>query len=319
MARPLRVQYPGAVYHVLNRGAGRQRVFREVRDYQRFLDGLAEAHTRWGIEVFAYCLLGTHYHLCLCTPQGNLARVMRHIDGLYTQRFNRAHARDGPLFRGRYQAILVEAEAYLGAVVRYIHRNPITAGLAATPEAYSWSSHRYYLSPRMAPRWLKIGDILAAFSGSKTFHRFVLDGNTPSLEQFYTRGRQSPILGGDHFRGWVRRRVRTLDREHPREQRRLLRPTAAAVITSVAKEYGVPPLALREGRRGRANEPRKVAMYLVQRLCDLPLKETATHFGVRSYGTVGWACSQVRHRLATDKRLRGRIEEIEGRISQQKT
>lgn len=319
MARPLRIQYPGAVYHVLNRGAGRQRAFREIRDYQCFLDGLAEAHARWNVEVFAYCLLGTHYHVCLRTPEGNLARVMRHIDGLYTQRFNRAHARDGPLFRGRYQAILVEAEAYLTAVVRYIHRNPITAGLTSTPEAYTWCSHQYYVSPRRAPRWMKLEDVLGSFAGPKTFHRFVVGGDAPSLEQFYRRGRQSPILGGERFLARVRRKVQAPDRENPRDQRRLLRPPPAAVISSVAKEYGVPPLTLRKGRRGWMNEPRKVAMYLVQRVCDLPLKETATHFGVGSYGTVGWACSQVRHRMATDKRFRRRIDGLGGKISQQKT
>ncbi len=319
MARPLRIQYSGAVYHVINRGTGRQRVFREARDYQRFLDGLAEAHTRWGVEVFAYCLLGTHYHLCLRTPEGNLARVMRHIDGLYTQRFNRAHARDGPLFRGRYQAILVEAEAYLAAVVRYIHLNPVTAGLAATPEAYLWCSHQYYLSPRRAPTWMNLEDVLEPFARPKIFHRFVVGGDAPSLEQFYARGRQSPILGGERFQAKIRRKVQALDREHPRDQRRVLRPPAAAVIFSVAKEYGVPPLTLREGRRGWMNEPRKVAMYLVQRVCDLLLKEAARHFGVRSYGTVGWACSQVRHRMAMDKRFRRRIEGIERRIIQQKT
>lgn len=106
MARPLRIEYPDAVYHVLNRGTARQRVFREPPHYQLFLAGLAEAHTRWGVEVFAYCLMGTHYHICLRTPAGNLSRVMRHLDGTYTQRFNRARGRDGPLFRGRYQLSL---------------------------------------------------------------------------------------------------------------------------------------------------------------------------------------------------------------------
>ena len=119
VARPLRIEYPGAVYHVLNRRAARQKVFRGAVDYQRFWEGLAEAHTRWGVELFAFCLMGTHYHLCLRTPGGNLGRIMRHVDGLYTQRFNRAHSRDGPLFRGRYQAILVEADLTSGATAPF--------------------------------------------------------------------------------------------------------------------------------------------------------------------------------------------------------
>ena len=319
MARPLRIQYPGAVYHVLNRGLARHRIFRESRDYERFLEGVAEAHGRWRVEVFAYCLLGTHYHLCLRTAQGNLARVMRHVDGLYTQRFNRAHGRDGPLFRGRYQAILVEADAYLSAVVRYIHRNPVAAGLVAKPEAYPWSSHRFYLTPHKAPPWLRPGEILDAFAGSRAFHRFVLAGNEPQLEQFYTRGRQAPILGGERFRAWVGRKVPPVARDHPRHERRLVAPAEATVLAAVAASYGVAPATLRTGRRGIPNEPRKVAMYLVHRLCDLTLKETAARFGVGSAGVIGWACGQVRHRLAWDKRFRGQLAQVEGRTGQQKT
>lgn len=319
MARPLRIQYPGAVYHVVNRAPARQRIFRETRDYERFLAGVAEAHVRWGAEVFAYCLMGTHYHLCLRTPAGNLARVMRHVDGTYTQRFNRAYGREGTLFRGRYQAILIEAETYLTAVVRYIHRNPVAAGLVATPETYPWSSHSDYLSPRQAPVWMNVEQVLESVGGPKAFHRFVLAGNEASLEQFYGRGRQSPILGGDHFRAWVRRKVKRLDPEHPRAQRRLMRPPETTVVARVAAEYRVPIATVRAGRRGWPNEPRKVAMYLVHRLCDVTLKETARPFGVSSYGVVGWACSQIRYRIAKDKQFRARIEGLEARISQQKT
>ena len=318
MARPLRIEYPGAVYHVMNRGIARQRVFRGAADYQRFLASLAEAHARWGVEVFAYCLMGTHYHLCIRTPAGNLARVMRHLDGLYTQRFNRAHGRDGPLFRGRYQAILVEEDAYLSAVVRYVHRNPVEARFAATPEDYRWSSHRFYLSPRKVPAWLNPGEVLGAFASTKAFHHFVLIGNEATLTRFYARGRQSPILGGERFQALVRGKVQALGSEHPRYQRQFLRPPVTTILTAVAQEYGVPLATLPQGQRGAANDPRKVAMYLVHRLCDLTLKETGERFRVGSYGVVGWACSEVRHRLARDKEFHARVKGIEARICQQK-
>src|SRR6266540_3724406 len=120
MSRPLQIQFPEAVYHVMNRGAARQPTFTDEGDYQAFLDTLAEAHRLWGIEVFAYSLIGTHYHLCLRTPKGNLSRVMRHVDGIYTQRFNRRHRRDGTLFRGRYKAILIDADEYLAEAVEQI-------------------------------------------------------------------------------------------------------------------------------------------------------------------------------------------------------
>jgi hypothetical protein len=244
---------------------------------------------------------------------------MRHIDGLYTQRFNRAHGRDGPLFRGRYRAILVEADAYLSAVVRYIHRNPVAAGLVAQPEAYPWSSHRSYLTPRQAPPWLQTGEVLAEFAGPRAFHRFVVGGHTPDVDAFYSLARQAPVLGGERFRTWVGRKVPIVARDHPRHERQLVGPSEATVLVTVAESYGVAPATLRTGRRGIPNEPRKIAMYLVHRLCDLTLKETAARFGVGSAGVIGWACGQVRHRLARDTRFREQLGQVEGRISQQKT
>ena len=118
MARPLRIQYPGAVYHVMTRGGSRQRIFLDKPDYEAFVNTVGEIYDRWRVELFAYCLMGNHYHACLRTPEGNLSRVMRHLDGLYTQRFNRMHRRDGALFRGRYKAIVVDKDAYLAQVVR---------------------------------------------------------------------------------------------------------------------------------------------------------------------------------------------------------
>src|SRR5262245_8346211 len=150
MARPLRIQYPGAVYHVMNRGGSRQRVFLDKQDYEEFLKTIGEVHDRWAVEVFAYCIVGNHYHVCLRTPEGNLSRVMQHLDGLYTQRFNRVHRRDGALFRGRYKAIVLDKDNYLAQVVRYIHLNPVAAGLVREPESYVWSTQRRSSTPRIA-------------------------------------------------------------------------------------------------------------------------------------------------------------------------
>ena len=105
MPRPVRIEYEGACYHVMNRGRGRQPIFRATAYFQAFLETLAEAHERFGVVIHGYCLMGNHYHLLLQTPHGNLGRVMRHMNGVYTQRYNRLKPTDGPLFRGRYKAI----------------------------------------------------------------------------------------------------------------------------------------------------------------------------------------------------------------------
>ena len=127
MSRPQRIIYEDAWYHVMNRGAGRRKIFNDRADREIFLETLGEACHQFCIEVHAYCLMGNHYHLLLKTPQANLSRAMRHINGVYTQRYNRSNKTDGSLFRGRYQAILVDSDAYL------LHLNPKSDRMVDSP------------------------------------------------------------------------------------------------------------------------------------------------------------------------------------------
>jgi len=301
----------------MNRGGSRQKVFLEKQDFEAFLKTVGEIHDRWGVEIFAYCVMGNHYHVCLRTPEGNLSRVMRHLDGLYTQRFNRIHRRDGALFRGRYKAIVVEKDAYLAQVVRYIHLNPVEAGLVGEPQAYVWSSHRFYLRPKEAPKWLRMEEVMGEFGRITAFHEFVLEGNEEALEEFYKKGRQGPVLGDEEFRERLIGKSVGVDREHPRHERAAVRPSVDKVLETLAKMYGVKVQDLMIGRRGKDNEARKVGMYLAKELCDLRLREIAERFGTGSYGAVGWACHGVISRMESDTRFRERVGVIQ-RTCQQK-
>jgi REP-associated tyrosine transposase len=318
MSRPLRIEFTGAVYHVINRGTARQTTFLDEHDDQAFLNTLAEAHRQWGIEVFSYCLMRNHYHVCLRTPKGNLSRVMRHIDGLYTQRFNRHHKRDGALFRGRYKAILVDEDEYLAQVVRYIHLNPVGAGVVKQPEDYRWSSHFHYLQPKGAPEWLNTEEVLEQVGGKQAFHEFVLSGNEEALERYYASKRQSPVLGRDEFIEKVKGKDVKLNREVPRYHRRAVRADPDQVIEKVAGMYGIARDEVLSGVRGKENEARKVAMYLVTRCCDRTLGETASLFGLGSYGAVGWACHGVKAKMERETKFRDQLERIAGEIYQQK-
>ncbi len=154
MPRTLRLAFPGAWHHVMNRGLGRRVLFTVDEDRDDFLGLLAEVRLRWGIEVHAATLMTNHYHLLLRDPDGRLSRGMRHLNGVYTQSYNRRHGRDGPLMRGRFKARLVQSEGYLAELVRYIHGNPVEAGLAERAGDYLWSSHRHYLGGQL-PGWLE--------------------------------------------------------------------------------------------------------------------------------------------------------------------
>ena len=181
MARPLRIEFPGALYHVTSRGNARQRVFRDDEDRKTFLATLAWVVERFRWRCHAYCLMDNHVHLLIETPQPNLSRGMRQLNGVYTQRFNRRHRKVGHLFQGRFKAILVEKEAYLLELARYIVLNPVRAKLVKTPERYPWSSYRPMLGLAPVPPALATAWILDQFAGTKAAARmryaeFVHDG-----------------------------------------------------------------------------------------------------------------------------------------------
>ena len=129
MTRPLRIQYPDAWYHVMNRGRRGENVFEIKEDYWSFIELLEKLSEIFTVRIAAYCLMSNHYHLLVHTPEANLSRSMRHLNGVYTQSYNKRHGCDGQLFRGRYKSILVESDSYALELVRYIHRNPLEAGL----------------------------------------------------------------------------------------------------------------------------------------------------------------------------------------------
>ncbi len=166
MARKLRVQYPGAIYLVMNRGDRREPIFRDEADHKLFLETLGAAGQKTGWQLHAWCLMSNHFHLVIETPQANLVAGMKWLLGTYTGRFNRRHKHFGHLFSGRYKALMVDGSGtgYLKTVCDYVHLNPVRAKLLGPEKklsAYPWSSLRFYLqSPRKRPAWLRVGRLL---------------------------------------------------------------------------------------------------------------------------------------------------------------
>jgi len=167
MARPLRIEFAGALYHVTSRGDGQEDIYLDDNDREIYLEVLADVKERFNWSIHAYCLMSNHYHLLIETPNSNLAKGMRHLNGVYTQRFNRRHKRVGHVFQGRYKAILVQKENYLLELSRYIVLNPVRARMVRSAKDWAWSSYRATAGLSEAYSWLTTDWILASFSRKK--------------------------------------------------------------------------------------------------------------------------------------------------------
>lgn len=316
MARPLRLEYEGAWYHVMNRGAGHCTIFHDDGQRQRFLDLLGDLLERFGVETHAWCLMGNHYHLLLHTPYANLSRAMRHLDGVYTQHFNRSMHTDGPLFRGRYRSIVVDADAYLLTVSRYIHRNPLEAGLVDDLRDYPWSSYRAYVGANTPDSWLKQGTIRAAISaGPESYRAFVEGAGTDTAVFSPDASGSTEILGDAAFRASVLDRFDGNARETPgiRKSGSQL-PHPQGIVAAVTAQLGVDENQPFKGGRGRTNEWRMLAMYLCQTAGRMMLDDIRAFFGLTHYGSVASAIARYRklrsERLDLQAAERGVIEEL---------
>ena len=324
MSRPLRIEYSGAYYHVINRGLARTRIFLNDQDRKRFLDLVGETCELWMVKVYAYCLMDNHYHLLLQTPNGNLSRTMRHLDGIYTQRFNRSHHRDGPLFRGRYRGLLIDAEEYFLAVVRYIHRNAVDAGVVSSLGGYRWSSHGGYLDGTRCPGWLGRQEALSWFGRGgealREYRNFVGLEVEEELRRFYRQGCQGPILGGKEFIRWVKEKVGegARVRQEVPESRKVFGYELEEILRAVARVYGVGVGKLRKKRRGRENEARGMAIYLCRALGGHKLLDIGNVIGLENYPSVSSAYWSMKEKVEQDRRLERRAGEVRRVIEGQK-
>ena len=202
MARPLRLEYIGALYHVTSRGDRRDNIYIDDGDREQMLLLLGEVCERFNWVVHSYCLMSNHYHLLIETPDGNLSKGMRQLNGVYTQRFNRKHGRVGHLFQGRYKAIIVQKDSYLLELSRYIVLNPVRARMVSRAGDWPWSSYRATVGRCPKQSWLMIDWILSGFGGrssqaTQTYETYVsagLEGASP-WEQL----KSQIYLGSDQF------------------------------------------------------------------------------------------------------------------------
>src|SRR3990172_7038464 len=165
MGREHRRDFDYAFHHVMNRAGARRFIFTGVKQRNMFLDALQHVVHIDDVQIHAYCLMGNHYHLLVRTPKRNLSEAMQRLGIMFTRSFNRTEKVDGPLFRGRFKSVIVGHDDYLRQLCRYIHRNPVEAGIARVPQEYEWSSYRFYAGLAPKPQWLTVDELPRFFSG----------------------------------------------------------------------------------------------------------------------------------------------------------
>jgi len=236
MARPLRIEYAGAVYHLAARGNARKRIYKDDHDRQVFLTTLSSVVKKYHWICHAYCLMDNHYHLLIETPDVNLARGMRQLNGVYTQRFNVRHKRPGHIFQGRYKAILVDKDAYLLGLCRYIVLNPVRARCVADVREWKWSSYAATGGFTKTPEYLTIDWILGMFAETRKraqtlYRKFVTEG--VGKESPWKELRGQILLGRESFAEQFRELLVNKEgmEEIPRKQRYADRPELKQIFT----------------------------------------------------------------------------------------
>ena len=306
MGRQLRIEYPGAHYHVTARGNEKKDVFKSERDRVKFLEYLESSVVRYGATIHAYCLMKNHYHIFLETPSGNLSQIMQHINGAYTNYFNTKRRRSGHLFQGRYKAILVEADEYASELSRYIHLNPVRVGAASMPQEFQWSSFQDYVGMRKSPNWLTTRFILELFGGTdaaarKKYCLFVEDAADKEHESPLKGVVAASILGSTGFVAEIQERhlsAKSADRNLPALRQLRKRPDMDSIIDAVKQRFG-------ENRQLAA----KTAIHLCHKFSGAKLREIGERFGVKDS-----AVSQASRRFVVymdkDKALKKSVEKL---------
>ncbi|MGH7824912.1 MAG: REP-associated tyrosine transposase [Candidatus Binatia bacterium] len=323
MARPLRINYPGAFYHVTCRGNERRDIFADDRDRSAFLDKLRTSMGIYEVRVHAYVLMSNHFHMIVETPKGNLSEFMRHFNISYTAGYNRRHNRVGHLYQGRFKAILIDADDYLLELSRYVHLNPVRLGTYKSKDAgekikdverYRWSSLSGYLNTSKRQSWITYDTVFSCVGESRSKYReFVIDGIRRGYDTPWEEVKGQAVLGGEDFVERIKGRRKSLGsrREQP-GVRQLEAIDPAAVLKKVARYFQLPERQLTGKRTGRRDE-RGVALELMYRLGGTSQARIGDLMGL-DYTAVSRERKRLRDRIESDMRLKKRLREIEALV-----
>ena len=284
-------------------------VFQSTRDREKYLSYLESAHERYGAVIHTYCLMGNHYHLLLETPRGNLSQIIHHINGAYTTYFNIKRDRPGHLFQGRFKGLLVEKDAHCKELSRYIHLNPVRAGIVKSPSEYPWSSYRYFIGKDKKPQWLTTELVLGDFGGERRkgyrrYREYVEREVSKELETPFKRVIASTFLGSEEFINNIRMEYlekKKVDRRNIPAIKRLLRgPSPEEIEKTVLKILGKDHALYK-----------KICIYLSHQHSGISLDEIGAYFGMKG-GAVSQLSRRFKERIKEDKNLKRILSRIKG-------
>jgi REP element-mobilizing transposase RayT len=321
MTRPLRIEYPGAFYHVINRGNAGEKIFKSKRDKEKFLEYLEKAVERFSIIIHTYCLMDNHYHLLMETSQPNLSVATQWINVSYAVYFNRKRQRSGHLFQGRFKAILIDADEYLKQISRYIHLNPVRAKIAEAPADYQWSSHRAFIGVEKPPHWLETKWLLSQFGRRKkvaisSYRGYVEEVEAAALENPHKDVVGGIILGDPGFVNWIKDEflsIRDEDEEIPQLKELKPKPSLDTIVKVVCDEMRCnEEQILKKGRNKNTN--REMAIFLARDFSGMSCKALGQYFGGISGPAITLSYNHFMGKLASDKTLIGKINNMKKRI-----
>jgi len=311
MTRPLRITYPGAIYHIINRGCRKDKIFRRVGDREEFLERLAASSSKYGIIVHGYCLMDNHFHLLIETPSENLSQFMQLLQCGYANWFKARYKLVGPLFQSRFKSVLVEDESYLVTLSAYIHLNPYRAKIVDEPADYRWSSCRQYL--RNEKSELVDPSFVLEYAGGVDNYNFILNEmieEVPLPEAIY--GKFS-ILGTAAFKEKIAKQIFEVevDEKAVSEYRKIKSTTPENISEAVKKVMKVTDDQLKAKTKG--NTARKLYLYLLKKNTALNLAEIAETVEM-NYKSVGELTRRFAREMKKDKKLGKLIEKVEKKI-----
>jgi REP element-mobilizing transposase RayT len=333
MARPLRIEYAGAWYHVTSRGNERREIFRDDKDRMRFLEALRESIERFKVEVHCYVLMSNHFHFLLRTREANLSRFMQRFNTAYTVYYNLRYHRAGHLYQGRFKAVVVEADEYLKELSRYLHLNPVQLKKykeysieekAKILGEYKWSSLRGYMGLGKRDEFVAYEDVLGYMGGDtkegkRRYKEFVISGIRKGVKDPLGEAKGGAVLGTERFREWVRGTFidgrKWTRREQPQVRLISKGVSVEEIARVVGEEYGVKPAELLKARSPH-REARRVLIEMSYRLNmrGRPLQKLGEELGGVSGAALTNNHKRVLQQEARDGKLGQRVKQIQLKV-----